>query len=65
MEIKRGIAVSPGVASGPALVVDTEGYRIPKRFIERRKRKEEIARLRTGSGRGGLQSRKSSRPSMT
>ena len=46
MEIKRGIAVSPGVATGPALVVDTEGYRIPKRFIERRKRKEEIARLR-------------------
>src|SRR6202453_4654825 len=57
MEIKRGIAVSPGVASGPALVVDTEGYRIPKRFIERRKRKEEIARLRKALAEAALQSR--------
>ncbi len=45
MEIKRGIAVSPGVAIGPALVVDTEGYRIPKRFIDREGRDAEIARL--------------------
>ncbi len=29
MEIKRGIAVSPGVAIGPALVLDTEWFRIP------------------------------------
>ena len=36
MEIKRGIAVSPGVAIGPALVVDTEGFRIPKRMIEKK-----------------------------
>ena len=35
MEIKRGIAVSPGVAIGPALVVDTEGCRIPRRNIDR------------------------------
>jgi phosphotransferase system enzyme I (PtsI) len=47
MEIKRGIAVSPGVAIGPALVVDTEGYRIPKRFIDRGERGDERARLRT------------------
>ena len=33
MEIKRGIAVSPGVAIGPALVLDTEGFRIPQRTI--------------------------------
>ena len=30
MEIKRGIPVSPGVAIGPALVLDTEGFRIPR-----------------------------------
>jgi phosphoenolpyruvate-protein phosphotransferase (PTS system enzyme I) len=47
MEIKRGIAVSPGVAIGPALVVDTEGYRIPQRFIDRGQRGDERARLRT------------------
>jgi phosphotransferase system enzyme I (PtsI) len=46
MEIKRGIAVSPGVAIGPALVLDTEGFRIPQRFIESDKLSEEIARLR-------------------
>src|SRR5262245_6627707 len=46
MEIKRGIAVSPGVAIGPALVVDTEGFRIPKRFIDKKQRKDEVARLR-------------------
>ncbi len=42
MEIKRGIPVSPGVAIGPALVVDTEGFRIPQRFIEKKQRKEEV-----------------------
>jgi phosphotransferase system enzyme I (PtsI) len=46
MEIKRGIPVSPGVAIGPALVMDTEGFRIPQRFIEKKQRKEEVARLR-------------------
>jgi phosphotransferase system enzyme I (PtsI) len=46
MEIKRGIPVSPGVAIEPALVVDTEGFRIPKRFIDRKQRKDEVARLR-------------------
>ncbi len=34
MEIKRGIPVSPGVAIGPALVLDTEGFRIPQRFVD-------------------------------
>jgi phosphoenolpyruvate-protein phosphotransferase (PTS system enzyme I) len=33
MEIKRGIAVSPGVAVGPALVLDSEWFRIPQRTI--------------------------------
>jgi phosphotransferase system enzyme I (PtsI) len=47
MEIKRGIAVSPGVAIGPALVLDTELYRIPQRFIEPGSYPDEITRLRT------------------
>lgn len=33
MNIKKGIAASPGVAIGPALVLDTEEYRIPRRTI--------------------------------
>ncbi len=50
MEIKRGIAVSPGVAIGPALVVDTEGYRIPQRFIAPWQRQAEVTRLRAALG---------------
>src|SRR5260370_22694791 len=46
MEIKRGIPVSPGVAIGPALVLHTEGYRIPQRFIDAKAVPEEIKRLR-------------------
>src|SRR5688572_7106799 len=46
MEIKRGIAVSPGVAIGPALVLDTEWFRIPQRFVEGESLDEEIQRLR-------------------
>src|SRR5712692_3938865 len=45
MEIKRGIPVSPGVAIGPALVLDTELFRIPKRSIRENGIKEEVARL--------------------
>jgi phosphotransferase system enzyme I (PtsI) len=46
MEIKRGIPVSPGVAIGPALVLDTEWFRIPQRCVEREQFKDEIERLR-------------------
>jgi phosphotransferase system enzyme I (PtsI) len=46
MEIKRGIPVSPGVAIGPALVLDTEWFRIPQRFIERHHMRGEVERLR-------------------
>ncbi|HYV36110.1 MAG TPA: phosphoenolpyruvate--protein phosphotransferase [Gemmataceae bacterium] len=46
MEIKRGIPVSPGVAIGPALVLDNEGYRIPQRFIEGDHAGAELVRLR-------------------
>src|SRR3984893_4739902 len=57
MEIKRGIPVSPGVALGPALVVDTEGFRIPQRSIEKKQRKEEIARLREALKAAALEAR--------
>jgi phosphotransferase system enzyme I (PtsI) len=46
MEIKRGIPVSPGVAIGPALVLDTEWFRIPQRFVPPGSVEEEVARLR-------------------
>jgi phosphotransferase system enzyme I (PtsI) len=46
MEIKRGIPVSPGVAIGPALVLDTELFRIPKRSIRENGINEEVSRLR-------------------
>jgi phosphotransferase system enzyme I (PtsI) len=45
MEIKRGIAVSPGVAIGPALVLDTESFRIPQRFVAGPRLAEESQRL--------------------
>ncbi len=46
MEIKRGIAVSPGVAIGPALVLDSEWFRIPSRAVEGERVEEEVERLR-------------------
>jgi phosphotransferase system enzyme I (PtsI) len=46
MDIKRGIAVSPGVAIGPALVLDTEWYRLPQHYIDPQRCEEEVARLR-------------------
>jgi phosphotransferase system enzyme I (PtsI) len=46
MEIKRGIPVSPGVAIGPALVLDTEWFRIPQRFVDREHVQAEVERLR-------------------
>ncbi len=46
MEIRRGIAVSEGVAIGPALVLDTEGVRIPVRTVPPDQLDGEIARLR-------------------
>jgi phosphotransferase system enzyme I (PtsI) len=46
MEIKRGIPVSPGVAIGPALVLDTEGFRIPLRVVKPKQVSEELKRLR-------------------
>ena len=45
MEIKRGIAVSPGVAIGPAMVRDTEWFRIPQRFVDGDSLDDEVERL--------------------
>jgi phosphoenolpyruvate-protein phosphotransferase (PTS system enzyme I) len=42
---KRGIAVSPGVAIGPALVLDTEGVVVPPRMIPPAQVDTEIRRL--------------------
>ncbi|MCA9237001.1 MAG: phosphoenolpyruvate--protein phosphotransferase [Planctomycetales bacterium] len=45
MQRLQGIAVSPGVAIGEALVVDNEGFRIPRRFLPRDAVDEELGRL--------------------
>jgi phosphotransferase system enzyme I (PtsI) len=47
MEIRRGIAVSAGVAIGPALVLDTEGILIPIRSVPASQVEGEVRRLRT------------------
>ncbi|WP_145374328.1 phosphoenolpyruvate--protein phosphotransferase [Symmachiella dynata] len=47
MEIKRGIAVSPGVVPGPALVLGTEDFRIPRRFVSVNVVDIEVARFRS------------------
>lgn len=46
MERLQGIAVSPGVAIGEALILDNEGFRIPRRFVQRDAVEDELARLR-------------------
>lgn len=46
MEIKKGIAVSPGVSIGKSLIIDSEDYRIPRREIESSQRIIEIQRVR-------------------
>ena len=45
MQTLQGIAVSPGVAIGEALIVDNEGFRIPRRFVVRDAVDEELGRL--------------------
>jgi phosphotransferase system enzyme I (PtsI) len=57
MEVKRGIAVSPGVAIGPALVLDTEGVRITHRTIPAEQIPDEILRLRKALDEAATESR--------
>ena len=45
MQQLEGIAVSPGVAIGEALVMDNEGFRIPRRFVARDVVDHELERL--------------------
>jgi phosphotransferase system enzyme I (PtsI) len=45
MQRLQGIAVSPGVAIGEALVMDHEGFRIPRRFVTRDAIDDETDRL--------------------
>lgn len=47
MQVVQGIAVSPGVTIGEALIIDQEGFRIPRRFVLRDAVDEEIDRLRS------------------
>jgi len=46
MEIKKGVAVSPGISIGKCLVIDAEDYRIPRRSIEPSQRLAETQRVR-------------------
>ena len=46
MQKLQGIAVSPGIAIGEALVMDIEGFRIPRRFLARDAVDDELGRLR-------------------
>ena len=41
----QGISVSSGVAIGEALVIDYEGFRIPRRFLMRDAVDDELQRL--------------------
>ncbi|MHB1157527.1 MAG: phosphoenolpyruvate--protein phosphotransferase [Phycisphaerales bacterium] len=45
MEIKKGIPVSPGVAICPAVVMDTDDIRVPRRTIAAKNLKHEHQRL--------------------
>lgn len=47
MLVKRGIAVSPGVAIGPAMVFGTENFRIPRRVVSRDAVELELERFGT------------------
>jgi phosphoenolpyruvate-protein phosphotransferase (PTS system enzyme I) len=57
MEIKRGIPVSPGIAIGPALVLDNEGVVISQRFIPPGQSTLEIQRLQEALTRAAAESR--------
>lgn len=47
MQVRSGIAVSPGVVVGPALVLGSENFRIPHRYVSRKAVDAELARFRT------------------
>jgi len=62
METRKGIAVSPGVAIAPAVVLDSEQFRIPRRSIGPEEVDSELARFQKAVDRaqeeiGGLRER--------
>ena len=46
MDIKKGIAVSPGISIAKSLIIDSEDYRIPRRPIEPSQRLIETQRVK-------------------
>ncbi|MDD5327348.1 MAG: phosphoenolpyruvate--protein phosphotransferase [Phycisphaerae bacterium] len=46
MEIKKGVAVSPGIAIAKSLIIDSEDYRIPRRSVKPPQRMIEVQRAR-------------------
>ncbi|HWL10690.1 MAG TPA: phosphoenolpyruvate--protein phosphotransferase [Planctomicrobium sp.] len=47
MQVKHGIAVSPGIAIGPAFVLGVEDYRVPQAYVSEATADSEVTRLRT------------------
>ena len=45
MRILQGLSASPGVAIGEALIIDDEGFRIPRRYVHRDAVVDELNRL--------------------
>ena len=45
MEIKKGVAVSPGISLGEAVVIGQEDLRVERRFVKRPQVEEEIGRF--------------------
>ncbi len=46
MDIRKGIAVSPGISIAKSLIIDSEDYRIPRRLIAPSQRRTEIQRVK-------------------
>lgn len=46
MEVKKGIAVSPGIAIAKSLIIDSEDYLIPRRTVKASQRMMEIQRVK-------------------
>lgn len=46
MQVRTGVAVSPGVVSGPALLMGAQNFRIPRKFVKRDAVESELERFR-------------------
>jgi phosphotransferase system enzyme I (PtsI) len=55
MEIKKGIAASPGVAICPAIILEMEEFRIPERHVQRQRVEPELRRLERALERSRLE----------